>query len=97
MRTAHVFESQCLCRYSIPSHITFEDRMEAAAIFKKSVSFECAFAVDTMKDETNLSYGALPERTAIILDGKVQYIGGIGPFNYDLVELEKELIAVLKK
>ena len=38
--------------------------------------------VDLMSNEANMKYGAFPERLVIIYQGKVEYLGGIGPFGY---------------
>lgn len=40
--------------------------------------------VDDMSNMANLSFGALPERLAIILKGKLVYLGGIGPVDYSI-------------
>lgn len=67
-----------------------------AAAKELQENLRCSFAVDTMTDESNFAYGALPERTAIILNGKVEFISGIGPMYYSIVTLEKALVSVLK-
>ena len=41
-----------------------------------------------MDDKANRSYGALPERLYIILNGTIVYIGGVGPMDYKVNEIE---------
>jgi hypothetical protein len=47
--------------------------------------------VDTMDNNTNETYAALPERLFILYEGKLSYIGGAGPMFYNLDEVEKWL------
>ena len=47
--------------------------------------------MDTMTDELNKSYKALPERLYIVKDGTIQYVGGVGPFDYNIGEVEEWL------
>ena len=44
-----------------------------------------------MDDRANLAFAALPERLYVILDGKVVLQGGLGPFNYNIEEVEQFL------
>ena len=44
-----------------------------------------------MDDKANHSYGALPERLYIILNGKIVYMGGVGPMDYKVNEVEEWL------
>ena len=44
-----------------------------------------------MDDRCNQTYGAAPERLYIILNGKIVYMGGCGPFGYKLEEVEEWL------
>ena len=48
----------------------------------------CPILVDAMDDRANLAFAALPERLYVILDGKVVLQGGLGPFNYNIEEVE---------
>ena len=45
--------------------------------------------MDNMKDEACSEYAALPERLYIIQEGVVRYVGGNGPHNYNLEEVEE--------
>ena len=47
--------------------------------------------VDTMDNNANEKYAALPERLFILYEGKLSYIGGVGPTFYYLDEVEKWL------
>ena len=44
--------------------------------------------VDGIENEAMRYFNAFPERIYIINDGKIAYVGGIGPFFYSLEELE---------
>lgn len=35
------------------------------------------------------AYAALPERLYVILDGKVEMVGGVGPYLYDIDALRR--------
>lgn len=41
-----------------------------------------------MCDAANAAYGAIPERLYVIKDDVISYQGGVGPFSYDLAEVE---------
>ncbi|XP_046861549.1 thyroxine 5-deiodinase-like [Xenia sp. Carnegie-2017] len=45
------------------------------------LNLQCQIMVDTMDDNANVAFGALPERLYAIEDGKVAYVGGQGPMN----------------
>jgi hypothetical protein len=44
--------------------------------------------MDEMSNELENAYKAHPERLYIILDGVISYVGGVGPFDYNLEEVE---------
>lgn len=48
----------------------------------------CPILVNAMDDRANLAFAALPERIYVIVDGKVVLQGGLGPFNYNIEEVE---------
>ena len=75
---------------SIPTHTTLEDRVAACKILEdvKSSSDNYYLLVDLMDNSASKAYAALPERLYVILDGKIIFEGGQGPFDYDLEELE---------
>jgi len=78
------------------NHRTLEDRLEAGEFLTEIVT-NVPVVVDNMDDGCSKSYGARPERLFIVDNGKIAYEGGIGPFNYDLEEMEGALKSLLKK
>jgi len=87
--------------YDISTHRGLEDRMAAASIFlgeyddllrKKFPTLEdveIPVVVDSMTDEANKKYAALPERLFGIIEGKVGYVGDVGPIGYDIDAVEE--------
>ena len=61
--------------------------------FKNNISdiVQAKFLVDDMDNKANIAFGAIPERLAVLFDGKVQWLGGPGPFKYSVEELENYL------
>jgi len=51
--------------------------------------------VDPMEDEANRKYAALPERLFGIIGGKVGYVGDLGPYGYDIDQLEEWIQKVI--
>ena len=47
--------------------------------------------VDPMDDRANHAFAALPERIYVVLDGRIAYQGGLGPFDYKIEEVEEFL------
>jgi len=72
---------------------TFEERFDTAAEFRNNIAdiVQARFLVDGMENQANVTFGAIPERLAVLFDGKVQWLGGPGPFKYSIEELEKYL------
>ena len=91
---AHPLESGDLGQnyeWKFKTHERFEDRIEAAKALEKSckdMKINGPVLVDFMDNSCNKNYGAAPERLYIILNGKIEYIGGLGPFDYKLDEVE---------
>jgi len=77
-------------------HKTLEDRVEAAEFLTEIVT-NVPVVVDDMEDSSNIAYGARPERLFIVKNGKIAYEGGIGPFHYDLHDMETNLKRLLSK
>lgn len=84
-----------LNRYRMRQHADITERIKAATIFKEQIDVKCPILVDVISDDTNLAYGALPERMVIIFNSTIRYIGGIGPYGYSLNEMENALQAIL--
>lgn len=77
-------------------HKTLEDRLEAGEFLTEIVT-NVPVVVDNMEDGSCTAYGARPERLFIVDNGKIAYEGGIGPFHYDLKDLETSLKRLLAK
>jgi len=79
--------------YDINIHRTIKDRLEAANRLKDHNILPpyVPILVDSMEDGTNKSYAALFERIYVLQSNKVAYQGGLGPFNYNLEELDSWL------
>ena len=75
---------------------TFEERCDTAREFKDNISdiVNAKFLVDGMDNLANITFGAIPERLAVLYNGKVQWLGGPGPFKYSVEELEKYLHSI---
>ena len=77
---------------------TIEQRMAIAKDFVASVEPEGRMVVDTMTDEADIKYDALPERLYIVDgDKKIVYVGWEGPFGHDVEECEFYLRRHLEK
>jgi len=76
------------------THTSLQDRINAALKLKeKAASFleGCPIMVDPMDDRANKAFAALPERIYVVLDGRIAYQGGLGPFDYKIEEVENYL------
>ncbi len=90
---AHPYDSGDLTdeyKFRYNTHQSLEDRIEAAQGLAAEVKF-CPILVDYMDDKANKAYGAYPERLYIVLNGKIVYIGGMGPMDYKIDEVEQWL------
>jgi len=101
---AHPYESGDLpesYEFKIATHEQFEERIEAAQSlnrkFKPLNITSCPLLVDFMDDKANKAYGALPERLYILLNGKIAYMGGQGPMDYKINEVEDWLKKLKKR
>jgi thyroxine 5-deiodinase len=71
----------------IEQHTALTDRVAAASILEQRLVELTAdgnaprvpIYVDGMDNAVSLAFGALPERLAIVVDGRVEFIGGRGP------------------
>ena len=94
---AHPYDSGDLAEsyeWKISTHSKFEDRIAAAKQLQtkfQAMKINSPMYVDFMEDQANAAYGALPERMYIILNGKIEYMGGIGPFGYKIHEVDEWL------
>ena len=81
-------------KWQIKTHEQFEERIEAAKALSESckeMNIGAPVLVDFMDDRCNKAYGAAPERLYILLNGKIAYMGGIGPLDYKVDEVESWL------
>lgn len=74
-------------RYDIRQHRDLGERIDSARnLF--SLGLPCTLLVDTMNNAVSRTFDALPERVCIIRDGRVVFIGGFGPEDYELSEVD---------
>lgn len=81
----------------ILQHRTIEERRAAAKLLQPYCPDEVSIVVDTMCDAANAAYGAIPERLYVIKDDVISYQGGVGPFSYDLAEVETCLTQIFQE
>jgi len=74
-------------QYAIYQHGSLQDRIEAASILAEQVP-NIPVYTDLMDNHVNRAFGAMPERLFILLDNKVVYAGGMGPFFYNLDDVK---------
>ncbi|KAK6179944.1 hypothetical protein SNE40_012189 [Patella caerulea] len=78
-------------KYDYKQHVILEDRIQAAGRLLEA-GVESPVVLDTMENEANAAFAALPERLFIILNGVVVYEGGRGPILYNLGEVENWIL-----
>jgi hypothetical protein len=62
---------------------TIEERRAIAGECQAAVQFGIRTYVDEMDDEVNIAYAAWPTRFYLIgLDGRVVYVGSLGPYGF---------------
>jgi len=84
--------------YDISTHSSMEDRVKAANTLKEKAGDslkDCTILVDSMDDCANLAYAAYPERIYVVHEGNITYEGGLGPFFYNIDEVD-EFLSKLK-
>jgi len=93
VQEAHPVENEDFTnKFEIKIHQNLSDRLDAAReLLNLNELPSGPFLVDNMKDEASKAYGAHPERLYIILDGRIVYQGGVGPWNYDTEEVNSWL------
>ena len=75
-------------KFRFSTHREMDDRIEATQGLAKEFHEEnCPITVDFMDNKANMAYGGMPERLYILLNGKIEYIGGMGPFGYKVQEV----------
>lgn len=68
---------------------SIEERQEVAKRCENTLQYDIPTYVDEMDDAVNKAYAAYPTRLYLIgLDGRVVYVGGLGPFGFKPAELQ---------
>ena len=75
----------------IHSHRSLTERMRAARLLDATYDVPGHFVLDGMEDEACRAYGALYERLCVVLNGRVAYLGGRGPWYYSVAEVRQWL------
>lgn len=79
--------------FKIYQHRSIEERIQAADLLTTYVELgKTKLLIDTMDNNINELYAALPERLYILCEGTLAYVGGVGPFFYDVAEVETWLV-----
>ncbi len=75
-----------------PASVT--ERAKVASACATRFSLDKPVLIDGIGDEVARSYGGWPDRLYLIdTAGKVAYLGGPGPFGFDVAELETAIVA----
>lgn len=83
--------------YNIYQHRTIEERIQAAEFLSSPMELGNAkLFIDPMDNNVTKLYAALPERLYILYEGTLAYTGGVGPFYYNLTEVETWLASFRK-
>eukprot|EP00038_Savillea_parva_P009400 m.183306 g.183306 ORF g.183306 m.183306 type:complete len:134 (+) comp15783_c0_seq1:430-831(+) len=80
--------------HRVEQHTTLSERITMATVLEQRLgelvgtttesNVSIPMYVDTMTNEASLLFGALPERLAIVLNGRLVFLGGPGPEEYSL-------------
>uniref|UniRef100_A0A3P9P5H7 Iodothyronine deiodinase n=1 Tax=Poecilia reticulata TaxID=8081 RepID=A0A3P9P5H7_POERE len=81
------------CSFSFRKHQNLEERMGAARqlIDHFSLPPQCQLVADCMDNNANVAYGVANERVCIVHQRKIAYLGGKGPFFYNLKDVRQWL------
>ena len=61
-------------------------------MFTTSATFGIKISLpDGIDNTANITFGAEPERLAVLFQGKLQWLGGPGPFKHSVEDLEEYL------
>ncbi|KAB0344654.1 hypothetical protein FD754_021580 [Muntiacus muntjak] len=79
--------------FEIKKHQNQEDRCAAAhqLLERFSLPPQCRVVADRMDNNANVAYGVAFERVCIVQRQKIAYLGGKGPFFYNLQEVRRWL------
>jgi Iodothyronine deiodinase len=68
----------------VANHVTIEDRFAAARAVVEQLGLTMPVLVDRMDDEVSNAFAAWPERIYVVdRTGRLAYVGGPGPFEFD--------------
>ncbi len=82
--------------FRINRHVSINDRFNAAKVLNET-NLPGRLLVDTMKNEAQRTFSALPDRLYIIAEMKVAFQGGLGPYDYKVEPVEKWLSIYAQK
>lgn len=74
-----------------------QERVDLAQRFIQESHYKLPMYVDSIDNVTMEAYGARPERLYLIVDGKIAYKGGPGPYCFSYDNLEKALQKALNQ
>lgn len=80
----------------VKQHTTFAERLDATRLCAQKLQLTIPMLVDGMDDAANKAFSAWPERLYIIYDGKIQYKGGPGPYEFNVEESTAALVQLLQ-
>ncbi|KAG5265356.1 hypothetical protein AALO_G00241480 [Alosa alosa] len=77
------------CSFEVRKHRSLEERVLAAKQLLDQFSLppQCQLVADCMDNNANVAYGVSYERVCIVQKKKIAYLGGKGPFFYNLKEV----------
>lgn len=82
-------------KYRISNHVDLDARLQAARTLRAEAEASgvrgLPLLVDAMGDAASSAFGAIPERLAILREGRVEWLGGRGPMEYSVPELHEAL------
>lgn len=78
------------CSFDVPKHQNLEERLGAARKLIEHFSLppQCQLVADCMDNNANVAYGVSNERVCIVKQRKIAYLGGKGPFFYNLKDVQ---------
>uniref|UniRef100_A0A674BC09 Iodothyronine deiodinase n=1 Tax=Salmo trutta TaxID=8032 RepID=A0A674BC09_SALTR len=79
--------------FEVRKHRSLEERVVAAKKLIESFSLpsQCQLVADCMDNNANVAYGVSNERVCIVQRRKIAYLGGKGPFFYNLKDVRQYL------
>uniref|UniRef100_A0A3Q3ER59 Iodothyronine deiodinase n=1 Tax=Labrus bergylta TaxID=56723 RepID=A0A3Q3ER59_9LABR len=81
------------CSFNVRKHQNLEERLGAARNLIEHFSLppQCQLVADSMDNNANVAYGVSNERVCIVQQRKIAYLGGKGPFFYNLKDVRQWL------